>query len=217
MSTEKQFQSAYLRALRATAKETRTASGGARLTSSQKSSVRFSAEQKAEDEMLARHGRVTKSLVKGRPRGYIIAQDRSLSGWGSAKKRSIYAVAVNTPTEAEIVGENMELRGEMSRIRYSKELPALKRGEHLHVVDRSDASRFFEVAGFGPEDKWNGRKRSRREYEFSIKMGPAWKRGYQAGLGKPLPGTDVWKKGGERDRKEWKEGHAYGKALKAQS
>lgn len=183
MSTEKQFQKAYLSALKAVAREKRTESGGKRLPETERSSVRHKAEDIAQERMLSEHGRVTKSLIKGKPWGYVIAQDNFMSGWGHAKRRSLYAIAVRSEEEAQIVAENMENRSEMTRIRIVHALPKLKRGEHLHVSSKKEASRFFQIEGFSRE---NARKRRSREFEFSKSINRAFREGHAAAVeGKP--------------------------------
>lgn len=90
-----------------------------------------------------------------KPYGYILATDSFLSGWGKAPGRSLYAIAVNSPEEADVVEANMKSRSEMKRVRFSSKLPRVGPTDHLSVRDRKQAGRFFlppTEGGFATRD-----------------------------------------------------------------
>jgi hypothetical protein len=76
--------------------------------------------------------------------GFVVSTDSFMSGWGHAPGRSLYAVAVADHHEAEVVLRNAKGRSEMKRSRIQGNLPRLWPGDHLKIVGRSEASRWFE-------------------------------------------------------------------------
>ncbi len=72
------------------------------------------------------------------PIGYVVMEDRFLSGWGEAKNgKSVYAVAVYSAEDASIVEDNARRRSEMKRVRFNLNLPRVRAPNHLSV--NSDA------------------------------------------------------------------------------
>jgi hypothetical protein len=175
MATERSFQKAYLAALKAVVKEKRQASGGLKLSAHERHSAKFAAQQKAEEHELRESGAVVKSIERKPKYGYVVATDSFMSGWGHAPRTSYYAVAVDTKREMEIVIQNMTSRSEMKRVRFQTELPRVKRGQHLHVVGKRQAKRFFEIGegGFKPD------KKQLRNVVFA-NYGPYFREGYEA-------------------------------------
>lgn len=78
------------------------------------------------------------------PVGYVCMTDKFLSGWGRASGRSLYAVAIYEDDDPQVVLDNAKHRSEMVRVRYQLNLPHLQDGDHLAVVDRGVASRWYE-------------------------------------------------------------------------
>ncbi len=82
--------------------------------------------------------------------GFVVFTDKFMSGWGQAPGRSLYALEVTSPQEAELVLANGKNRTEMKRGRIVKTLKGIKlrKGDHLSVTDKFNAERWFEVNGF---------------------------------------------------------------------
>ena len=91
-----------------------------------------------------------------KPIGYVVATDSFMSGWGGAKGgRSLYAIAVTSRDEIDVVMDNMKARSEMKRVRYNLSPPATRPGDHLKISDKSTAPRFFlppHEGGFATPD-----------------------------------------------------------------
>ncbi len=86
---------------------------------------------------------------KSTPWGFVVCTDTFLSGWGGASEgRSLYALAVDNDDEAWMVLNNARDRSDMKRVRFVKTLPKLRAGDHLSIVDRTCAARWYEVGGF---------------------------------------------------------------------
>lgn len=92
---------------------------------------------------------------KSRPWAYVVCTDVVLSGWGYAPGRSLYALAVDGPREAETVIENAMARSDMRRPRIVRSFASdgtpkvrMRHGDHMSIVDRSEASRWYEPGGF---------------------------------------------------------------------
>jgi len=81
--------------------------------------------------------------ITTKPYGYIIATDSFMSGWGMAPGRSLYAIEVHSPQEADTVEANMKSRSEMKRVRFASKLPRVGARDHLSVKGRKEAGRFF--------------------------------------------------------------------------
>ena len=103
-----------------------------------------------DDTEIKRNGYTIKDTRgdKRTPWGYVVMTDACMPGWGGAPRRSLYALAVNTPEERRIVEENAHDRSEMKRIRFNFALPKLYPGDHIHIVDRHDAARWYTPGGF---------------------------------------------------------------------
>jgi hypothetical protein len=98
---------------------------------------------------------------KSKPWGFIVCEDAFLGRWGreigtvGKTGRSLYILAVDGPREAQVVVENAKRRKDMKRVRYvqpTKEgLPAtrLRKGDHVAIVDKHEASRWYEPGAFG--------------------------------------------------------------------
>ena len=86
------------------------------------------------------------------PWGFVVFTDRFMSGWGKAPGRSLFALPVASPKEAETVLENGKNRADMQRGRIVSSLKNVKRGlrdgDHLSIRDREDASRWYEPAAW---------------------------------------------------------------------
>lgn len=212
MATERSFQKAYLAALKAVVKEKRQASGGLKLPAHERSSAKFAAQQRAEERELRESGAVVKSIERKPKYGYVVATDSFMSGWGHAPRTSYYAVAVDTQREMEIVTQNMTSRSEMKRVRFQTELPRVKRGQHLHVVGKRQARRFFEIGqgGFRPD------KKQLKNVVFA-NYGPYFREGYEAcEKGEPEESNRYGKKSSssyEYAAKLWAEGWHYCKNI----
>lgn len=86
---------------------------------------------------------------KSHPMGWVCMTDRFLSGWGLAGGgRSLYCIAVHSSDEADIVEDNALRRTDMMRVRFQRNLPGLRDGDHMSIVDRGCASRWYEPNGF---------------------------------------------------------------------
>ncbi len=81
---------------------------------------------------------------KTKPWGYVVMIDNFMSGWGKAQGRSYYVIAVDNQEEADIVMENADDRSEMKSIRLRKKLPKLNTEDHMTVVDKGEASTWFQ-------------------------------------------------------------------------
>ncbi len=83
------------------------------------------------------------------PWGFVVFTDSFMSGWGGAQGgRSLYALAVCSPKEAETVLASGKHRTEMKRGRLVTALPRLRAGDHLSITDREESPRWYEVDGF---------------------------------------------------------------------
>lgn len=107
--------------------------------------------------------------VKRKPgRGYVIAHDTFLSGWGGAGEgKSYYVMGVDTEPEAYVVMENFKARPEFKRVRFSSTLPRFGRTDHVTIADRTIAPRYFEQGAFGKP-----RGRPRRDPARTLRRGP---------------------------------------------
>jgi len=88
---------------------------------------------------------------KARTWGFVVATDSFMSGWGGAAGgRSIFAVPVRSPKEAEIVADNMRARSEMKRVRIVGHdyKPRLRNGDHLSIRAMDNCARFYKPGGF---------------------------------------------------------------------
>ena len=89
---------------------------------------------------------------KHKPFGFVVATDSFMSGWGDAQGgKSYYAIAVDSRHESDVVEANMRSRSEMKRVRFNLALPKLGPKDHLSIVDRHYAQRFFEPGGFAQD------------------------------------------------------------------
>lgn len=85
------------------------------------------------------------------PWGFVVFVDAHLSGWGTAKGgRSLYALAVQSHVESDRVIENGLRRGDMRRPKIVTTLSSLpmRSHDHLTIVDRATARRWYEKGGF---------------------------------------------------------------------
>ena len=89
---------------------------------------------------------------KTTPWGFVVFTDTFMSGWGHAQGRSLFALAVFDHKEAETVLESGRQRSDMTRGCIVSTLKGLRRSvkpsDHLAIVDRATASRWYEE-GFG--------------------------------------------------------------------
>jgi len=80
-------------------------------------------------------------------RGFIVATDRFMSGWGPCRGgKSLFAVPFRNYAEARIVMDNMRGRSEMCKAREVGRdyKPQLGPHDHLSIRSIEDASRFYE-------------------------------------------------------------------------
>lgn len=78
-------------------------------------------------------------------RGFVIATDKFMSGWGDAPHRSIVAVPFTDEEDKRKVMSRMEKRNEMKRVRlvYGKSYkPSLSGGDHLHIYNTTTSMRY---------------------------------------------------------------------------
>jgi hypothetical protein len=147
------FNQAYLSALKAVVKEKRSASGGQRLPEHERHSARWKAKDVAQERIGAGGGAIVKDDTVRSPRhGYVVATDKFMSGWGHARRKSYYVIAVDSQAEADVVLANMAHRSEMKRVHQARMLPDVRPGDHMHIVDKRKAARFFNPpheGGFG--------------------------------------------------------------------
>jgi hypothetical protein len=85
---------------------------------------------------------------------FVVFTDKFMSGWGGAANgRSLYALPVSNWDESARVIASGKRRSEMKRPRilrsYKALLRSVRRGDHLAIADRSEASRWYEPDGFG--------------------------------------------------------------------
>lgn len=81
---------------------------------------------------------------------FAVATDSCLSGWGEAPRRSLYALPCRDFSEAEVCAKNLELRGDMKRVRIvaGDWRPRLRKGDHLKIASRESASRHYTIGVF---------------------------------------------------------------------
>jgi hypothetical protein len=149
----------YHQMMKSKVKEHRASTGGRRLDADERWKIKFHTQREAADAMKKRGAVVVDfTTVKGRPgknyyRSYVVATDKYLSGFGGAEGgKSIYVVMVHSPKEEEIVLRNMQRRSEMKNVRVQSMLPDVGPRDHMHVVDKKEAARFFKEpnkGGFG--------------------------------------------------------------------
>ncbi len=90
-----------------------------------------------------------RSKPKLKPFGYIVMNDRFMSGWGEAAHgRSLYAIAVTSEAEGYTVLRNAQDRPEMKYVRFNRTLPRLRTGDRLSIADRGTARRWFRAGAF---------------------------------------------------------------------
>ena len=85
---------------------------------------------------------------KQRPAYWVVFQDNFLSGWGLAQNRSLLVLAAASPEEAYTILANGNNRCDMHRGRINSNLPRLRDGDHMAIVDRASASRWYEKGGW---------------------------------------------------------------------
>ena len=93
---------------------------------------------------------------KDRPAlGYVVCTDSMLSGWGQAPGRSLYALAIETAEDLKAVTNNADARSDMKRPRHVMTMTAdglprvqLRAGDHLKIVDRGQAARWYKDGAF---------------------------------------------------------------------
>jgi hypothetical protein len=155
----------YHQMMKSKVKEHRASTGGRRLTEDERWKVKWDAKRGAEEAMKSRGAVVVDfTTVKGRTgkhhyRQYVVATDKFMSGWGGAKGgKSYYVVLVHSPKEEEIVLRNMQRRSEMKNVRVQSMLPDVGPRDHMHVVDKKEAARFFKEPNKGGFGAARGRK-----------------------------------------------------------
>jgi hypothetical protein len=85
---------------------------------------------------------------------FVTFTDDFLGRWGrecgkvGRGGRSLYILACSSSEEAYRVLANGKHRSEMKRGRITRTLPRFKPGDHVAIVDREEASRWYEPGGF---------------------------------------------------------------------
>jgi hypothetical protein len=80
---------------------------------------------------------------------YVLANDSFMSGWGPARgMTNTVILPCDTYAEAETVEHNAKARSDMKRVRIVGEKPRLRDGVLYSLMDRDDASRWYEPHGF---------------------------------------------------------------------
>lgn len=80
---------------------------------------------------------------------FVVFTDSFLSEWGKAENgRSLYILACSNSNEAYTVLANGKRRSDMKRGRICRTLPRFKSTDHVAIVDREVASRWYEENGF---------------------------------------------------------------------
>lgn len=97
--------------------------------------------------------------------GFVVATDKFMSGWGHAKGRSLFAVAVEDHNVAECVLRRFRQRSEMRGARIQGGLPRLRDGDHLSIRGRKEASYFFEGCETPETRRRQERRSNQRETE----------------------------------------------------
>lgn len=84
------------------------------------------------------------SEEKEKTRGFVVATDRFLSGWGEAAGRSLVAVPFSDADDCARVETRLRLRDEMLRVRIVGPAyrPHLHPGDHLHIYNLRDSFRY---------------------------------------------------------------------------
>jgi len=84
---------------------------------------------------------------------FVVFTDSFMSGWGKAPGRSLYAMPVSNPRQAELVLASGKRRGEMKRGRIVKDVRRIRlhEGDHLSIANPVNCSRWFEVDGLGED------------------------------------------------------------------
>lgn len=81
--------------------------------------------------------------------GFVVATDSSMSGWGKALGRSIFAVPCNSWDQVKIVEANMHERTEMNYVRTVGKnwRPKLRDGDHLSIRNAEECCYFYRESG----------------------------------------------------------------------
>jgi hypothetical protein len=77
--------------------------------------------------------------------GFVVANDKFMSGWGKAPGRSILAVPFVDEKDRDTILLRVEKRSEMKRVRivYGKSYhPAMREGDHLHIYNTTTSFRY---------------------------------------------------------------------------
>ena len=97
---------------------------------------------------------------KARTRGFVIATDRFMSGWGHARGRSLFAVPFSSDEgELDTILDNFAHRDEMLRVRIifrltkreRRPIIALRDGDHLSTCDWTPGSGFYSRGWFAAQ------------------------------------------------------------------
>lgn len=88
---------------------------------------------------------------------FVVAVDTALSGWGMAPGRSFYALAIEVDGDEAVLLANMAARSDMDKPRvvtgYRNLIARGTAGDHIKIVDRGEASRWYEPGGFAPPEQ----------------------------------------------------------------
>lgn len=78
-------------------------------------------------------------------KGFVIATDNFMSGWGQAPGKSIIAVPFVSADDMDVIMLRMNRRTEMKRIRCVRGKhykPRLSANDHLHIYNTTDSMRY---------------------------------------------------------------------------
>ncbi|MFO7902321.1 MAG: hypothetical protein R6U98_06665 [Pirellulaceae bacterium] len=82
---------------------------------------------------------------------YVMSNDSFMSGWGPAKGRiNTIILPCESLREARIVEWNAGQRTDQQRVRIARNKPRLRDGVLYSLMDKEEASRWYEPGGFAP-------------------------------------------------------------------
>jgi len=82
---------------------------------------------------------------------YVLSNDTFMSGWGFAKGRiNTIILPCENLREARIVEWNAHQRTDQQRVRIVRHKPRIRDGVLYSLMNREEASRWYEPGGFAP-------------------------------------------------------------------
>lgn len=80
---------------------------------------------------------------------YVLSNDTFMSGWGHAEgKTNTVILPCESADEAKIVADNARARSDQKRVRIVTRKPRLQAGHLYSLMDRHEASRWYEPGYF---------------------------------------------------------------------